>query len=1283
MHIFKELSRREVFRLFRCGALALFTALTAHGSVVINEIHYHPDVTTEPSRFVELYNAGTNSVDLSGWHFSAGIGFLFPSGTSLAPDGYLVVAQAPAFLLAKYSATALGPFTGNLSGSGEKLALRDASRALVDEVDYQLGFPWPTVGDPPGYSIELIDPAMDNNLGGSWRASVRGAGGEAGQTQILIPQGSEWHYRKGTNEASIPREAWRAVDFNDSDWLVGLTPIGYDPSEAMGSRLDDMRSNYACFFARKTFAIQDPSKIGKLMADVKYDDGFNLWINGRHVLRQAVDADEMPINGLANTTREAGAYDTFALPTPLDYLVAGTNEIAVQVHNISLANSSDAFIDLKLYADPKTVFANRGPTPGSRNSVFATNAPPQIRQVEHFPQAPASSQEVRITAKITDPDGVASVTLQYQTVEPGSYIELADAAYRTNWISMPMGDAGTEGDAMATDDVYTAVLPASVQANRRLIRYRITASDALGESITVPYADDPQPNFAYFVYDGVPSWKGAVRPSVTTPIVEVGTNAMRSLPVYHLISKKDTVERSTWKDQYQGNYYNYSGAVVYDGMVYDHIRFRTRGGVWRYAMGKNMWKFDMNRGHDFEPRDNFGKRYDSSWRKINLGACIQQGDYGHRGEQGLFESVGFKLFNLAGIEAPKTHFIHFRVVDQPDEVNATNQYAGDFWGLYLAVEQEDGRFLSEHGLPDGNLYKMDGGTGELNNQGSSAVTDRSDLNRFMSSYRGSPSEAWWRTNLDLTRYYNYRTIVEAIHHYDIDEGAGKNYDYYLNPKTGLWSVHPWDLDLTWANNMYGGGVSPFKNRVLPQASFNLEYRNRIREIRDLLFNTDQTYALIDEFAAMIHDPNGEPSFTDADRAQWDYNPIMASSYVYSSKSGQGLYYRWPNEPSVSKDFHGAVQLMKNYVGVRSAFLDSLSADPAIPGTPVVTSDVSTNFPFNRLLFKTSPFVGNGGVFSALQWRLAEVTPAGVAPFVSKQPRKYEIAADWESGDVAPFNETVLIPSQVVKIGHAYRVRSRMRDVAGRWSHWSAPVQFVAGEPEGGQALKDNLRLTELMCDPTGGSDFEYIELYNASDAIALDLSGATFSKGIDFTFGPGTALEPKGFLLLAKGNVTNNFASCRSYYHIPDAFRMVGPFVGNLDNKGETLALLTGPGGTEIFSFAYGIGAGWPVASDGKSLTRVSLTQDAADPLNWTASEPTPGFITIQTPLRLGLPQPQGDGTMKIQAAYAGAAPLTVEFSTNLLSWNTLGATNAHDGWFEFTITNRLMPESRFYRLKK
>src|SRR5512139_3134187 len=48
------------------------------GPVVINEIHYAPADKTVAEEFVELHNEGLDPVDLSGWRFSAGIGFEFP-----------------------------------------------------------------------------------------------------------------------------------------------------------------------------------------------------------------------------------------------------------------------------------------------------------------------------------------------------------------------------------------------------------------------------------------------------------------------------------------------------------------------------------------------------------------------------------------------------------------------------------------------------------------------------------------------------------------------------------------------------------------------------------------------------------------------------------------------------------------------------------------------------------------------------------------------------------------------------------------------------------------------------------------------------------------------------------------------------------------------------------------------------------------------------------------------------------------------------------------------------
>ncbi|MDB6070171.1 MAG: hypothetical protein JWL81_1342, partial [Verrucomicrobiales bacterium] len=68
-------------------------------------------------------------------------------------------------------AGAAAVFYGRLKNNGGTLTLRAAAGTTLDSADYAKGFPWPTVGDPPNCSIELINPALDNSLGGNWRRS--------------------------------------------------------------------------------------------------------------------------------------------------------------------------------------------------------------------------------------------------------------------------------------------------------------------------------------------------------------------------------------------------------------------------------------------------------------------------------------------------------------------------------------------------------------------------------------------------------------------------------------------------------------------------------------------------------------------------------------------------------------------------------------------------------------------------------------------------------------------------------------------------------------------------------------------------------------------------------------------------------------------------------------------------------------------------------------------------------------------------------------------------------
>ena len=57
----------------------------------------------------------------------------------------------------------------------------------------------------------------------------------------LIKEGAIFKYYKGTKEASSPRSAWTAIDFDDSSWLRGKIPFYSNENIANGSELADMK----------------------------------------------------------------------------------------------------------------------------------------------------------------------------------------------------------------------------------------------------------------------------------------------------------------------------------------------------------------------------------------------------------------------------------------------------------------------------------------------------------------------------------------------------------------------------------------------------------------------------------------------------------------------------------------------------------------------------------------------------------------------------------------------------------------------------------------------------------------------------------------------------------------------------------------------------------------------------------------------------------------------------------------------------------------------------------
>jgi len=150
---------------------------TDTGDIVINEINYHSSDDFDPEDWVELYNPGTDDLDISGWEFKDENDehiFVIPDNTILSADEYIVLCKDSALFSNLFPDVTnyIGDLGFGLSGGGEPIRLFDAEDALIDSVDYDDEGGWPVLPDGNGNTLELIDPDLDNTLPENWQASL-------------------------------------------------------------------------------------------------------------------------------------------------------------------------------------------------------------------------------------------------------------------------------------------------------------------------------------------------------------------------------------------------------------------------------------------------------------------------------------------------------------------------------------------------------------------------------------------------------------------------------------------------------------------------------------------------------------------------------------------------------------------------------------------------------------------------------------------------------------------------------------------------------------------------------------------------------------------------------------------------------------------------------------------------------------------------------------------------------------------------------------------------------
>ncbi len=226
--------------------------------IVINELNYNSDVEFDSGDWIELHNLESRSADLSGWFVKDDLDdhvFFLPYRTTVTAGGYLVLCgDRDRFRASFPTADCVGNLGFGLSRSGEAVRLYDIGGSPVDSLRYSNRAPWPAEPDGTGPTLELLDPALDNESPLNWEASM--GFGTPGQPNgfggPLAPSPLENYpnpFNQSTTIAFLLREAARChlevfdlrgatvVTLADDGLLAGSHYVTWDGLDGRGRRV--------------------------------------------------------------------------------------------------------------------------------------------------------------------------------------------------------------------------------------------------------------------------------------------------------------------------------------------------------------------------------------------------------------------------------------------------------------------------------------------------------------------------------------------------------------------------------------------------------------------------------------------------------------------------------------------------------------------------------------------------------------------------------------------------------------------------------------------------------------------------------------------------------------------------------------------------------------------------------------------------------------------------------------------------------------------------------------
>jgi hypothetical protein len=499
---------------------------------------------------------------------------------------------------------------------------------------------------------------------------------------------------------------------------------------------------------------------------------------------------------------------------------------------------------------------------------------------------------------------------------------------------------------------------------------------------------------------------------------------------------------------------------------------------------------------------------------------------------------------------------------------------GLYWGLYDPCETPDNDFAASYFGGDGDDYdSVRWGDGATYGGDPNHVAYNTMLSFNNSSLASAAQYAQIQQYLDVTQYADY--LILQIYGANEDWGATKNWAAVRQRAPGAqFKYLTWDDERT-LENTNDSVVSTSPNGLQANLMLNADYKILFADrVHKHLFNDG---ALTPGRVAQLWlaRANQIDRAIVGESARWgDAVPngkVAISPLPYPGYTTNEPYTReenWLGEQG---------RLLTNYFPVRTA---------------IVLSQLRSKGYYPAI---DAPEFNQHGGRVAPGFNLTIAASAGVIYFTTNgiDPRVSG------SGAVSPSAQAY---SAALTLNTTLTVKARALS-GGTWSALNEAA-FTVGE------LGVPLRVTEIMYNPVGGSQYEFLEVQNIG-ALPLDVSGFTF-QGITYTFPSGTIIQPGAVLLLA-----NNASPAQFAARYPGV-SVFGYYGGNLDNGGERIAILDAKGNT-VTAVHYDDEAGWPAAADGGgySLEVIDPRGDPNAPANWRASSTvngTPGLPPVAPP---------------------------------------------------------------------